>query len=76
MTPIRGPSFVAIFTMARLARMVVAGLPHHVTQRGNRPESIFFGDSGDEITPVDCFVEPPVPAPVTPNLHPQHNFDL
>jgi hypothetical protein len=26
MTPIPGPSFVALFTMARLARMVVAGL--------------------------------------------------
>jgi hypothetical protein len=29
----------------------------------------------DEITPVVCFVEPPVPVPVTPNPHPQHNFD-
>jgi hypothetical protein len=27
------PSFVLIFAMARLARMVAAGLPHHVTQR-------------------------------------------
>jgi hypothetical protein len=39
---IPGASLVVIFTMARLARMVVAGLPHHVMQRGNRPESIFF----------------------------------
>ena len=30
--------------MTRLARMVVAGLPHHVTQRGNRREAIFFED--------------------------------
>jgi hypothetical protein len=35
--------------MTRLARMVVSGLPHHVTQRGNRREPIFFedGDQGD-----------------------------
>jgi putative transposase len=30
--------------MARLARVVVPGLPHHVTQRGNRREPVFFGD--------------------------------
>jgi len=30
--------------MARLARLVVPGLPHHVTQRGNRPERVFFND--------------------------------
>ena len=30
--------------MARLARVVVPGLPHHVTQRGNRRETVFFGD--------------------------------
>ena len=29
--------------MARLARLVVPGHPHHVTQRGNR-QAIFFGD--------------------------------
>lgn len=28
--------------MARLARLVVPGLPHHVTQRGNRRETTFF----------------------------------
>jgi putative transposase len=28
--------------MTRLARMVVSGFPHHVTQRGNRREAIFF----------------------------------
>jgi hypothetical protein len=33
--------------MARLARPVVAGLPHHVTQRGNRREPIFF-EGGDQ----------------------------
>jgi putative transposase len=31
--------------MARIARIVVPGLPHHVTQRGNRGERTFFGDS-------------------------------
>jgi putative transposase len=30
--------------MARLARVVVPGLPHHVTQRGNRRERVFFED--------------------------------
>jgi putative transposase len=29
--------------MARLARVVVAGLPHHVTQRGNRRQPVFLG---------------------------------
>src|SRR6202453_577365 len=35
--------------MARLARTVIAGLPHHVTQRGNRREAIFFEDGDQEI---------------------------
>jgi putative transposase len=30
--------------MARLARIVVPGHPHHVTARGNRREPIFFED--------------------------------
>jgi len=30
--------------MARLARVVVPGLAHHVTQRGNRRERVFFED--------------------------------
>jgi putative transposase len=29
--------------VARIARVVVPGLPHHVTQRGNRREPVFFG---------------------------------
>ena len=29
--------------MARLARVVVPGVPHHVTQRGNRRQETFFG---------------------------------
>jgi putative transposase len=30
--------------MARIARVVAPGLPHHVTQRGNRRLQTFFGD--------------------------------
>jgi len=30
--------------MARLARVVVPGMPHHVTQRGNRRQQTFFRD--------------------------------
>src|SRR5271170_1107375 len=30
--------------MARIARVVIEGLPHHVTQRGNRRQQTFFGD--------------------------------
>jgi putative transposase len=30
--------------MARIARFVVPGHPHHVTQRGNRRETVFFSD--------------------------------
>lgn len=31
--------------MARLARVVIPGLPHHVTQRGNGRGRTFFGDA-------------------------------
>ncbi len=30
--------------MARLARVVMQGVAHHVTQRGNRRQPVFFGD--------------------------------
>ena len=30
--------------MARLARVVIPGVAHHVTQRGNRRLPVFFGD--------------------------------
>ncbi len=30
--------------MARLARVVVPGIPHHVNQRGNRRQTTFFND--------------------------------
>ena len=35
--------------MARLARIVVPGLPHHVRRRGNRREAIFFEDGDYEV---------------------------
>ena len=31
--------------MARIARVVIPGLPHHVTQRGNRRQKTFFVES-------------------------------
>ncbi len=30
--------------MARLARVVVPVIPHHITQRGNRRQEVFFRD--------------------------------
>ncbi len=35
--------------MARLARIVAPGLPHHVTARGNRREPIFFEDGDQDV---------------------------
>ena len=34
----------SLWFMARMARVVVSGLPHHVTQRGNRRQQTFFSD--------------------------------
>ncbi len=31
--------------MPRTARFVVPGLPHHVTQRANRRQRVFFSDA-------------------------------
>lgn len=42
--------------MARIARLVVPGLPHHVTQRGNRREQVFFED-GDYQLYLDLVFE-------------------
>jgi len=42
--------------MARLARIVVPGLPHHVTQRGNRRENTFFED-GDYALYLDLLAD-------------------
>jgi putative transposase len=30
--------------MARIARIVIPAVPHHVTQRGNRRQAVFFGE--------------------------------
>ncbi len=49
--------------MARLARVVIPGLPHHVTQRGNRREAIFFQDGDHEIY-LDLLAEQAVKAEV------------
>ena len=35
--------------MARLPRLVIPGLPHHVTQRGNRRGQTFFEDGDYEL---------------------------
>ena len=42
--------------MARLARIVAPGCPHHVTARGNRREPIFFED-GDHDLYLDILAE-------------------
>jgi len=31
--------------MARIARITIPGVPHHVTQRGNRKQNVFFSDA-------------------------------
>jgi len=28
--------------MARMARIVIPNIPHHITQRGNRSQKVFF----------------------------------
>ena len=30
--------------MARMARIVISNIPHHITQRGNRSQKVFFSD--------------------------------
>lgn len=42
--------------MARLSRVVIPGLPHHVTQRGNRRERTFF-EAGDYALYLDLLSE-------------------
>jgi putative transposase len=53
--------------MARLARVVVPGSPHHVTQRGNGGAWTFFRDE-DYATYRDLLAKHWVP--VTPLLNP------
>lgn len=42
--------------MSRIARAVVPGLPHHVTQLGNRRERVFF-EKGDYVLYRDLLAE-------------------
>jgi len=42
--------------MARLSRLVLPGHPHHVTQRGNRKERVFF-EEGDYLLYIDLLSE-------------------
>ncbi|MEO5774730.1 MAG: transposase [Sphingomicrobium sp.] len=42
--------------MARLSRIVLPGIPHHVTQRGNRREKVFFED-GDYALYLDLLAD-------------------
>jgi len=41
--------FDIIFPMARLARVVVPKYPHHIIQRGNRRQDVFFCDADKEL---------------------------
>ncbi|MBY0619782.1 hypothetical protein [Sphingomonas ursincola] len=42
--------------MARLPRLVLPGIPHHITQRGNRRERTFFED-GDYALYLDLLAQ-------------------
>lgn len=42
--------------MARLARVVLPGFPHHITQRGNRRQDVFFQE-GDYLAYLDLLKE-------------------
>lgn len=35
--------------MARIARVIAPGLPHHITQRGNRRQQTFFGEEDYQV---------------------------
>jgi putative transposase len=35
--------------MTRIGRIVIPGFPHHVTQRGNRRQQVFFDPSDDAL---------------------------
>ncbi len=39
--------------MPRIARLVVPGHPHHIIQRGNRRQDVFFSDE-DKLAYIDC----------------------
>jgi putative transposase len=42
--------------MARIARVILPGIPHHITLRGNRRMQTFFGD-GDYLTYINLMAE-------------------
>lgn len=42
--------------MARIARVVIPNVPHHITQRGNRQQPVFFND-GDYKSYLDLMAE-------------------
>ena len=42
--------------MARLARVVVPGMPHHIAQRGNRGQQTFFCDE-DYVAYIDLMAK-------------------
>ena len=42
--------------MARLARLVIPGMPHHITQRGNRRQQTFFNE-GDYAAYLELMAE-------------------
>ena len=50
--------------MARLPRIVLPGIPHHITQRGNRREPVFFED-GDYELYLDLLADAAAHAQVT-----------
>ena len=42
--------------MARIARVVAEGMPHHITQRGNRRRKVFFSN-GDYTAYMELMAE-------------------
>ena len=42
--------------MTRLPRLVLPGIPHHITQRGNRREKTFF-EEGDYALYLDLLAQ-------------------
>ena len=38
------PNYAILAPMARKARLVAPGIPHHVTQRGNNRQNVFLSD--------------------------------
>jgi hypothetical protein len=49
---ISGVALSIVPLMARIARIVAPGMPHHITQRGNRRMET-FGREGDYVTYLD-----------------------